>query len=141
METKVTHILTGYDLVEKIKETVLFTEEIINKNNWQLNGDVSILKNVTVGDFENHYSKRKIKRMNRYIGWVLEKPSMSNINRFYHFICTRVLETSKRVKVIPSERELEIQAARKRWKDVQKVEQELLKRYKEVKGDFYRNRV
>ena len=138
METKIVSILTGYELVEKVHETVEFIEQVIEKNNWQIKGDVNILKNVTIGDFQNHYSKRKIKRMNRNINWVLEKPSISNINRFFHFICTKVLETIKRVKVILSEREIEIQEARKRWKDVQNVEQELLKRYKEIKGDFYK---
>jgi len=137
METQIKEMLKGYDLINKTIETIELAEKVIKENDWQIKGDVDELKKFDMSHYQM-LSKNNIKRLNRYIWWFTEKPSISNINRFFHFICTRVLKTDKRVRVYPSIREQEIQAARKRWKDVQKVEQELLKKYKEIKGDFYK---
>ena len=129
--------LTGTDLINKVDETIEKAEQVIKENNWQVKGEIKILKCITNGHLDN-CSKRTIKRLNKAIWFVEKKPGLNSINRLFHFICTRVLETKERVRVLPSQREIEIQEARKRWKEVKKVEQELLDKYKELKGDFYK---
>jgi len=137
METKVEHIVYKDELIHKVNDAIIIAETAIEDNDWQLKGDIKLLKTFSWNQYQMMY-KNGMKRLNRYSNWVMYKPSIGNINRFFHFLCTNVFKTNKRVKVLPSVREVEIQAARKRWKDVQKVEQELLKRYKELKGDFYK---
>ena len=137
METTVNKIVYKDELINKVNDAIVVAETVIDENDWQLKGDIELLKTFSMSQYQM-MSKTGMKRLNRHSNWVIENPGIGNINRFFHFLTTRVFKTDKRVKVLPSVREMEIQEARKRWKDVQKVEQELLKRYKEVKGDFYK---
>ena len=149
METKVNEIIFqarldelmyNQELINKVNDAIVIAETSIEENDWQVKGDIELLKKFSMSQYQQ-LSKSEMKRLNRYSNWVIERPNLNNINRFFHSLCTRIFKTAKRVKVLPSVRELEIQESRKRWKDVQKVEQELLKRYKEVKGDFYKNKL
>ena len=137
METKVNEIVYKDELINKVNDAIVIAETTIEENDWQLKGDIELLKKFSMSEYQ-WMSKTSMKRLNRYCNWLIERPNLSNINRYFHFLCTRVLKIDKRVKVTHSVREMEIKEARKRWKDVQKVEQELLKRYKEKKGDFYK---
>jgi len=136
METKVEQIVYKDKLIEKVNDAITIAETTIKENDWQLKGDIELLKTFSMNQYQM-LSKNEMKRLNRYCNWVMETPKLSNINKLFHFLCTRIFKTDKRVKVFPSQREQDIQESRKRWKDVQKVEQELLKRYKETKGNFY----
>jgi len=137
METKVNEIVYKQELIDKVNDAIVIAETAIEQNDWQVKGDIELLKTFSYQQYQMMY-KKGMKRLNRYANRVIEKPNLNNIGRFFHFLCTRVLKIDTRVKVIPCVREMEIKEARKSWKDVQKVEQELLKRYKEVKGDFYK---
>jgi len=137
METTVNQIVYKDELINKVNDAIVIAETTIEQNDWQLNGDIDPVKKFSMSEYQ-WMSKTSMKRLNRYCNWLIEKPSIRNINLLFHFLCRTIFNTSKRVKVLPSVREMEIQEARKRWKDVQKVEQELLKRYKVKKGDFYK---
>ena len=56
METINKEYLTGYDLVDKVKQTVEKAEQVIKDNDWQIKGDINLLKKVNIGHFDSKNS-------------------------------------------------------------------------------------
>lgn len=84
-------------------------------------------------------SKRKKKICSNYLTRFSKKISMSQANRFLHFLWRHVLKnkgTAPELKY--SQKELDIRAARKTWKAAEKAAEELRLAYKNIKGDFYK---
>ena len=84
-------------------------------------------------------SKRKKKTCSNYLTRFSRKITMSQANRFLHFLWRHVLKnegTAPEIKY--SQRELDIRAARKTWKAAEKAAEELRLAYKNIKGDFYK---
>ena len=107
-------------------------------------------------------SKKGRKKINKYVARYNRKKSLHSINLFFHFLHTRVLADRElvtpypkwypnykvtkftspdwitKVKVNPSQKHLDIQEKRKKWKEAQAVAEKLLAEYKEEKGDYYK---
>lgn len=84
-------------------------------------------------------SNRKKKICSNYLTRFSKKITMSQANRFIHFIWRHVLKndgTAPEVKY--SKRELEIRAAKKAWKAANTAAETLRLAYKDVKGDYYK---
>jgi hypothetical protein len=74
-------------------------------------------------------------RIKRHWNKFVKCNSISNLNRVLRTLCKSAgIDVIK----IESPKHREIQALRKEWKELNKKAEEALKKYKEVKGDFYK---
>ena len=84
-------------------------------------------------------SKRKKKVCSNYLTRFSKKISMSQANRFLHFLWKHILKNEKKAPNVKySQRELDIRAARKAWKIANTTAESLRIAYKDIKGDFYK---
>jgi hypothetical protein len=84
-------------------------------------------------------SKSKKKICSNYLTRFGRKITMSQANRFIHFMWRHVLKKEgKAPEMKYSERELDIRAAKKSWKAANDAAEALRITYKEIKGDFYK---
>lgn len=113
--------------------------------------------------WENYFgnmSKKMKKNVNKRINFFNKKRSLSSMNRLFHFIHTIVLAKRElvksyytsyyflvkpdwidKVKVDISLKEKAIQDKRKKWKEAQRIADELLSGYKEEKGNYYKRKI
>jgi hypothetical protein len=96
-----------------------------------------------LGDF-NHgelkfSSKNREKVVSRYLWKISTGPSMASANRFLHFLYKKIYGFDQAPRVDFSQKELAIKAARKKWKEAARLAEELRVKYREEKGDFYKN--
>ena len=131
METQ--SIITLPDVTTaNIKKAIESIKQYASQKNYVINGNIDALTNVT--------PKFSSKNQERKFRWamlrVIKKPSMRNSNIFIHQL-SKATGISK-VKLDYSDREKQIQAARKEWKSLQATAEEARKKYKEIKGDFYK---
>lgn len=118
-------------LVAKYNEAIDVALEKIDKENWRVTGEFwePNEKSMVASQRNGKYSKNKRKILRNRINRVLFKSSLRNINTLTH------------AKVKISEREEEIQVARKKWKVAQSISEQLLQEYKTLKGDFYKKNI
>ena len=115
-------------LVAKYNESLKVINEKIEKEGWRITGEIwmpdekQMVKNIRNGQS----SKKGRKVLRNSINRVLVKPTLRNINTLTH------------AKVKVSEREEQIQTARKKWKVAQSISDQLMEEYKTLKGDFYK---
>lgn len=85
----------------------------------------------------NFPSKRQKKAFQRSLGHAISHPTMKTISLFLHRVGK--YSSHKPVKLDYSEKEKDIQKARKDWKFLQKKAEEARLAYKEAKGNFYKS--
>ena len=155
------------ELESKLLETLGFIKAEIEKNHYEINNEENF-KKLLKYNFKSHIgnlSKRSLKRLNRQIWRIQNKRSRGSMNRFLHFIRTRVISKKieytpdwakgyyenyvqikyeyplESIKILPSLKEQEIQKKRKEWKELRDKTQKALLSYKEEKGDFYKKQL
>jgi hypothetical protein len=72
---------------------------------------------------------------------ISNNPTLKNVNYFLHILYSRVLKSDQRVKIKKGEKELTIEKARQEWVTYRTEAERLRLVYKELKGDFYKNRL
>lgn len=134
---------THATVVEPNKENIeaLFTKikEYANGKGYQIVGNISLPTNMLgIKKSPDYKSTSMMKRVRVYTTSLDRKVTMSNSNRFLHLLFKHVYGEDTVPRIDYSTKELEIKASRKAWKKVDTEAKELLKKYKEVKGDFYK---
>lgn len=140
METTTIKSAVNYELLQS---TFAKIDTYVKANDYQFK-DRKGLDNITESGFNAAYadmSKKKKKRLAKYI-WLVENfPSLANINKFLHFLLTKVMKSDLRVRIIKSEKELAIEAKRKAYKEALAKVKAAYADYKTEKGDFYKNKL
>ena len=118
-------------LVAKYNEALKVINEKIEKEGWRITGEIWMPneENMIAAIRNGKYSKNERKVLRNRINRVLVKPTLRNINTLTH------------AKVKVSEREEQIQTARKKWKVTQSISDQLMEEYKTLKGDFYKKKM
>lgn len=123
-----------------IQKTITQIDAFVKAKDYQFK-DRKGLDNIIESVFNAAYrdlSNKKSKRLAKYI-WLVENfPSLTNINKFLHFLFTKVMKSDLRVRIIKSDKELAIEAKRKAYKDALAVVRAAYADYKTEKGDFYK---
>ncbi len=145
METTVKNYVYN---TSELKKYIIVTIENIEKwakdNNYRLKGDFNSFKISLMGNEKFiTISKNKRKKINQYIFSLERKITMRNANSFLHFIYKTMNnnEPNSSIKIIISEKEEKIQMLRKQWLKMRNESDNLLKSYKDEKGDFYKKRL
>jgi hypothetical protein len=85
-------------------------------------------------------SLKKRKVLRNYL-WLLDKyPTMAAINKFLHFLMTKILKSNTRYKLLKSEKQVKIEEKRKKYNEAVSTMKKAYAEYNEEKGDFYRLR-
>ena len=139
METTTIKYAVNFELLQN---TFAKIDAFVKANDYQIK-DRKGLDNITETVFNAAYrdlSKKKQKRLAKYI-WLVENfPSLANINKFLHFLLTKVMKSDLRVRIIKSEKELTIEAKRKAYKEALAKVKQAYADYKTEKGDFYKKK-
>lgn len=137
METTSINYAINYELLQN---TITKIDAFVKANGYQFKG----LDNITESGFKTalaDLSNKKRKRLAKYI-WLVENfPSLENINKFLHFLFTKVMKSDLRVRIIKSEKELAIEAKRKAYKEALEKVKAAYADYKTEKGNFYKNKL
>ena len=120
-------------------------QKFAQDNNFQIKGDFSELKS---GIFSNpleskisQCSKSEKKKINQAIYRFDKKNTIKTSNYLLHILFKDIMKSETRVKILPSEKEVNIQNARKKWKEAQAIAEKLLSEYKVEKGNFYKEQI
>lgn len=126
------------DLTNRFKEAILNIKRYCDIFDWIVTGDLNV-----TDEFETRIKNASLsckKKIRNRINMMEYKVSMKKINTLYGYI-KRSLHIVNEVRVKPSQRHEEIQAARKEWKAAQAIAEQKLSKYKELKGDYYKKQL
>ena len=126
-----------------ISTTINSIKEFAKENGYKVKGEENFSKiNVTTfNEVIQNTTFRKRKKLADLIWKANNHPKLSTINKFLHFLMTKIYKTEDRIKILPSEKELYIQKKRKAYKEALTVMKAAYADYKEEKGDFYKNKI
>ena len=88
----------------------------------------------------NFESKKKKKVLKHYLTRLEKHISMSQANKFLHFLYKTIYQLDAAPKINYSEKELKIKESKKAWKKIQIEADKLQAEYKKEKGDFYKKK-
>lgn len=135
MTAGVTYTYNQKELVEKVNKTINLIKEWIEKNNYQVTGNIDNYLDIPMSNL----SKNQMKKIQKYCYWFYKKPSLKRVNIFFSLLSKTF--GIERVKVRISLKEEQIQKSRKEWIKARNEADRLLKAYKDEKGDFYKNKI
>lgn len=119
---------------ENIKKAIESLKQYAAKKKYVFSGNVEALGNLTP-TFASQNQEKKFK-------WALlrvtRKPTMKSANLFFNQHSKSTNGVSPKLKMEYSEKEKQIKAARKEWKELLAKTKEARLKYKEAKGDFYK---
>lgn len=126
-----------YDIKEMVENTT-YNDNGTQRNKYEFRGelDFSVLCAIDAS-LINQLGVRDRKRFKRLINKCGVSKSLRHINRFIHFIATKILKTDKRVHIIEP-RHNSIQDKRTIWLDLKAKADQALADYKALKGDYYK---
>jgi len=137
METTVNNGITytykQSEIESKINNTIDSIKKFVKENDYQVTGDLKTCYKLKWKNF----SKKQMKRIQKYCFWIEMRPTLRNINTFLGLL-SRTFEI-ERVKIKISLKEEKIQKARKEWLKARNEADKLLNIYKLEKGNFYKN--
>jgi len=137
METTSINYTLNYELLQN---SITKIDAFVEAKGYQFK-DRKGLDNITESGFNAalaDLSNKKRKRLAKYI-WLVENfLSLVNINKFLHFLFTKIMKSDLRVRIIKSEKELAIEAKRKAYKEAIAKVRAAYADYKTEKGDFYK---
>jgi len=105
--------------------------------NFKLKGDVNIEDTDLLRSKISDLGICDRRRLKRAINKVALKASLFSYNRFLWFLNKIVLSGPDTVKITEPKHET-IQVCRKKWKEAQKIADELHSQYIDEKGDYYK---
>lgn len=94
------------------------------------------IKEISASDL-SHIGIRDIKRFKRYLNQAMYRKSLRSINRLFNLVYKKFLGIKDYPRLVCDKHEI-IQKLRKEWKRQQVIADQLLKQYKNEKGDFYK---
>lgn len=119
---------------QNIEKAIKSIEQYALAKGYQITGNT----NLVIPDNIIFESKSKEKVLRKYLWKVTTYPTMDQSNRFFHFLCKKILKLTESPKVQFSEKELAIKMAKLSWKKAKAESDRLLLEYKKEKGDFYK---
>lgn len=143
METTINnHIHSLLVNENSMNETIKNIDAFVKANNYQFKDRHNLdIVSTYFAKAYNDLSKKKKKKVAKYMWAVNNNPTIGGINKFLHFLMKFVLKSDLRVKVLPSAKEIAIQEKRKAYKEALAKVKEAYAIYKEEKGDFYKNKL
>ena len=125
------------DVLNNYRKAIELAQKIIKEKNWRCNFDFWDYIEAKESDIYD-LTKSQLKKFRNKVNKVLRKPGLRNINTLLWFVSKAIFKNSKAWNLKISEKEEKIQIARRRWKVARDISEQLLKEYKEEKGDFYK---
>ena len=130
-------------VVEPTKENVeaVFAsiQKYASEKGYQIKGELKLPTNLLgMTKAIKFESKSHMKVIRNYVTTLNKGVRMGRANRFLHALFKGVYGLEHAPRIEYSDKELEIRAARKAWKKADTEAQLLLKKYKEIKGTFYK---
>lgn len=135
METQTQHKQLTQPTVENIHAAFEKIKEYAKAHDYVISPYLAPLPTV---EFD---SKRQMKIVRNYINRFEKHITMSQANKFLHFLFKRVYKLDKAPRIEYGAKERKIQEAKKAWKAAQAEANKLLLAYKQEKGDFYKKSV
>lgn len=134
-------------LIEPNEENIHFMFKLISQfaadKEYDIKGELKLPTNllgITKGPKFDSRSKMKVVRT--YLTRLNKKITMGQTNRFLHFLFKKIYKTEGQApSLVYTTKEQEIRNARKAYKEAMRNTEELQKKYKETKGDFYKKRL
>lgn len=140
--TVVNHINASNVNFQTVTATIEKIKAFVKENNYQFK-DSTGFDEITEAKFNSalsDMSKKKRKRLARYMWSINNHPSLGAINKFFHFLMKNVLKSDTRIRVIPSAKEIAIQQKRAIYKEALAKVKAAYADYKQEKGDFYKKK-
>lgn len=116
--------------VENVQMTLDKIKAFAEEKKFAVNGDLRITGELTFPS----QSQQKVLR--NYLTRLSLKMTRSQANRFLHALKRYTPGFSAKIEL--STKEIAIQKAKKEWKEARDKAEQLLKLYKDTKGDFYK---
>lgn len=114
-------------------------EEFAKAKGFEIEGDLKLPTNmIGITKKPDYKSKAQMKVVRTYINRLDKKTSMSQSNRFLHFLFKKVYDLDKAPRVEYSKKEQKIQELKKAWKKLQLDAETARLQYMVEKGDFYK---
>lgn len=142
----ITYTYNKDEIIDIINKTVKFIENWIKENNYRIinnknsnsNNNLDIYMDIHIN--WNLMSYNKMKKIQKYSFWILKHPTRKRVNAFFSLL-SKSFQLSDCLYVKQSLKEELIQKRRRDWLKSKNEADELLKIYKEEKGDFYKNKI
>lgn len=147
VKNEVTYSVNAESLTERIKVCINTIDKFVNENNYQVSNvsEYNKLKDSTyLFGIQLQLSKLSLnqrKKVRNALYRVNNNPTLRNVNYLLHILYTKVLKSDQRIKIKKSEKELAIEKARQEWITYRNEAERLRLAYKELKGDFYKNKL
>lgn len=125
----------------KIEKTIELINTYVKDNDYQFKDNLKFISEASFNEAFNNASKKQRKKLAAFIWGVHNRTTLANINKFFHFLMKVIMKSDKRVRVIKSDREIEIQEKRKIYKEALAKVQAAYADYKQTKGDFYKLKI
>jgi hypothetical protein len=144
MENTIKNYIKSTDLnYSVLKSTFETIEQFVRANDYQFK-DATALTKISESEFNGaliNASKKKRKKLASYVWAINNRPTLSGVNKFFHFLMKTILKSDVRLKVLKSEKELAIQEKRKVYKEALAKAKAAYAEYKTEKGEFYKIRL
>jgi hypothetical protein len=130
------------DLAIGIQKSISQIDEFVKQNDYHLNAQLpgEIMNYDLIATISN-LSLKKRKELRNCLWRISNYPSLTSINRYLHFLMTKVLKSDTRYKILKSEKQLKIEEKRKKYREALEILKKTHANYKEEKGDFYKSRL
>lgn len=141
--TIVNHVKVTDINFELIQDTFKKIDNFVAENEYQFK-DRKGLDNITESNFKEavaNLSKKKRKKIAHYVWAINNYPTLGGINKFLHFLMTKVIKSDLRVRILKSDKEIAIQEKRKAYKQALEAMKKAHAEYKAEKGEFYKIRL
>jgi len=122
------------EVKEKIKKSTYQDSKGVNHKIYKFKNE----ENLQYVNIDGSTEKKKIKRFRRHLNRFIKKRSTNSLNRLFFVIYKTILKVDKYPRVICVKHN-NIQKLRKDWIEYQELANIMLNKYKEEKGDFYKN--
>jgi len=126
---------------EAYKNTMATIKNFVAENNYQIKG---IFRTITEEEFNEALAKasgRTKKKIAKGMWKVNNHPTLSNTNLFLHTFMKSFLKSDSRIRIIKSQKELDIEAKRKAFTDARAAMLKAKEAYQLEKGDFYKKKL
>lgn len=122
------------EIKEKVKNSTYQDSNGIHNRIYKIKN----VENLQYVNIDGSTEKKKIKRFRRHLNRFILKRSVNSANRLFFVVYKTILKINDYPRIVCTKHS-DIQKLRKNWIEIQKEADIMLKKYKEEKGDFYKN--
>lgn len=139
METKNVQLIAAD--VNGIQGAFKKIEEFVKERGFLLEGDLKLPTNlIGITKKPEYETKGRMKVVRTYINRLDNKVSMSQANRFLHFLFKHIYKLDQAPKIEYSKKEQKIKELGKAWRKLNKEAEAARIQYVLEKGDFYKQK-